>query len=78
MIDQLVDHDRWLWRRAHPPAGRGVLVPLAFVFADTTEAKVADTVAVLEEAGRRYWAPWRYDTLYPKAVTARDGPGSGR
>jgi hypothetical protein len=27
---------------------------------------------VLEEAGRRYWAPRRYDTLYPKAVTARD------
>ncbi|MFF5471463.1 hypothetical protein [Streptomyces achromogenes] len=74
MIDQLVDHHRWLWRRAHPPAGREVLVPLAFVFADTTEAKVAG----LEEAGRRYWAPHRYDTLHPKAVTARDGPGSGR
>ncbi|MFF9002879.1 hypothetical protein ACF1GW_12265 [Streptomyces achromogenes] len=26
----------------------------------------------VEEAGRRYWAPRRYDTLYPKAVTARD------
>ncbi|MFJ1730921.1 hypothetical protein [Streptomyces sp. NPDC088254] len=38
----------------------------------TTEAKVDNTVAVLEEAGRRYWAPRRYDTLYPKAVTARD------
>jgi hypothetical protein len=45
---------------------------VAFVFADTTEAKVANTVAVLEEAGRRYWAPRRYDTLYEKAVTARD------
>ncbi|MFE2601631.1 hypothetical protein ACFXCZ_35040 [Streptomyces sp. NPDC059396] len=47
-------------------------MPLAFVFADTTTAKVTNTVAVLEEAGRRYWAPRRYDTLYPKAVTARD------
>ncbi|MEU3958075.1 hypothetical protein AB0F45_38470 [Streptomyces achromogenes] len=27
---------------------------------------------MLEEVGRRYWAPRRYDTLYPKAVTARD------
>ncbi|MFF9581282.1 hypothetical protein [Streptomyces achromogenes] len=42
------------------------------MFADTTEAKVANTVAVLEEAGRRYRAPRRYDTLYPKSVTARD------
>ncbi|MFF1405149.1 hypothetical protein [Streptomyces sp. NPDC058294] len=45
---------------------------MAFVFADTTEAKVANTVAVLAGAGRRYWATGRYDTLYPKAVTARD------
>ncbi|MFE2943826.1 hypothetical protein ACFXKG_33010 [Streptomyces sp. NPDC059255] len=59
-------------RRVYPPAGREGLVPVAFVFADTTEAKVAGTVAVLEEAGRRCWAPRRYDTLYPKAVTARD------
>ncbi|MEV3972852.1 hypothetical protein AB0K68_32690 [Streptomyces sp. NPDC050698] len=67
-----VDHEKRLWRRFYPPTGREGLVPVAFVFADTTEAKVANTVAVLEEAGRRYWAPRRYDTLYPKAVTARD------
>ncbi|WP_234339965.1 MULTISPECIES: hypothetical protein [Streptomyces] len=42
-------------------------MPLAFVFADTTEAKVANTVALLEEAGRRYWAPRRYQTLYREA-----------
>ncbi|MEU5092961.1 hypothetical protein [Streptomyces sp. NPDC021356] len=67
-----VDHDKRMWRRVYPPTGREGLVPVAFVFADTTEAKVANTVAVLEEAGRRYWAPRRYNTLYPKAVTARD------
>ncbi|MEV5321717.1 hypothetical protein AB0K92_29430 [Streptomyces sp. NPDC052687] len=67
-----VDHDKRLWRRVYPPTGREGLVPVAFVFADTTEAKVDNTVAVLEEVGRRYWAPRRYDTLYPKAVTARD------
>ncbi|MGA5424933.1 replication-relaxation family protein [Streptomyces lavendulocolor] len=67
-----VDHELRLWRRVYPPTGREGLVPVAFVFADTTEAKVAHTVAVLEEAGRCYWAPRRYDTLYPKAVTARD------
>ncbi|WP_222514852.1 replication-relaxation family protein [Streptomyces salinarius] len=67
-----VDHELRLWRRFYPPTGREGRVPLAFVFADTTEAKVANTVAVLEEAGRRYWVPRRYDSLYPKAVTARD------
>ncbi|MFC8176686.1 hypothetical protein [Streptomyces sp. NPDC057325] len=67
-----VEHDKRLWRRVYPPTGREGLVPLAFVFADTTGAKVANTVTVLEEAGRRYWAPRRYDTLYLKAVTARD------
>ncbi|WP_435192117.1 hypothetical protein [Streptomyces sp. bgisy126] len=67
-----VDHEKRLWRRVYPPTGREGLAPLAFVFADTTETKVANTVTVLEEAGRRYWAPRRYDTLYPKAVTARD------
>lgn len=67
-----VDHEKRLWRRVYPPTGREGLVPVAFVFADTTTAKVANTVAVLEEAGRPYWAPRRYDTLYPKAVTARD------
>ncbi|WP_432008041.1 replication-relaxation family protein [Streptomyces parvus] len=67
-----VDHDKRLWRRFYPPTGREGLVPLAFVFADTTETKVANTVAVLEEAGRRYWAPRRYDSLYAKAVTALD------
>jgi hypothetical protein len=49
----------------------GNQAPLAFVFADTTEAKVANTVKVLEEAGRRYWAPRRYDT-YHRGITARD------
>ncbi|MGW6950360.1 hypothetical protein [Streptomyces xanthophaeus] len=49
-----VDHERRLWRRFYPPTGREGLVPLAFVFADTAEAKVDNTVAVLEEAGRRY------------------------
>ncbi|MFG2676870.1 hypothetical protein [Streptomyces sp. NPDC048445] len=67
-----VDHEQRLWRRFYPPTGREGLVPLAFVFADTTEAKVDNTVAVLEEAGRAYWAPRRYETLYPKAVTAKD------
>ncbi|MFJ2736083.1 hypothetical protein [Streptomyces sp. NPDC087317] len=67
-----VGHEKRLWRRVYPPTGREGLVPVAFVFADTTKAKVANTVQVLEEAGRRYWAPRRYDTLYPKAVTARD------
>ncbi|MFH9015318.1 hypothetical protein ACH4C6_28590 [Streptomyces sp. NPDC017943] len=47
-------------------------MPLAIVLADTTEAKVDNTVAVLEETGRLYWAPRRYDSPYPKAVTARD------
>ncbi|MFH8254203.1 hypothetical protein [Streptomyces roseolus] len=42
------------------------------MFADTTEAKAAHTVAVLEEADYRCWAPRRYDSHYPKAVTARD------
>ncbi|MGW9453387.1 replication-relaxation family protein [Streptomyces sp. NPDC055632] len=67
-----VRHELRLWRRVYPPTGREGLVPLAFVFADTTEAKIANTVAVLEEAGRRYWAPRRYGTLYEKAITARD------
>ncbi|MGZ2362374.1 replication-relaxation family protein [Streptomyces sp. 372A] len=67
-----VDHDKRLWRRFYPPSGREGLVPVAFVFADTTAVKVANTVAVLEEADRRYWAPRRYDSLYAKAVTALD------
>ncbi|MFI7359519.1 replication-relaxation family protein [Streptomyces avidinii] len=66
-----VDHEQRLWRRFYPPTGREGLVPLAFVFADTTEAKVDNAVAALEEAGRRYWAPRRYDSLYEKAITAR-------
>ncbi|WP_338059756.1 replication-relaxation family protein [Streptomyces dengpaensis] len=66
-----VDHEKRLWRRVYPPTGREGLAPVAFVFADTTEAKVANTVAVLEEAGRRYWAPRRYDT-YHRGITARD------
>ena len=67
-----VGHEKRLWRRVYPPTGREGLVPLAFVFADTTEAKVADTVAVLKEAGRRYWAPRRYRSLYREAITAKD------
>ncbi|MGI5360021.1 hypothetical protein ACQI4E_32650 [Streptomyces sp. CA-252508] len=67
-----VGHEQRLWRRVYPPTGREGLVPVAFVFADTTESKVANTIAVLEETGRRYWAPRRYDTLYLEAVTARD------
>ncbi|MFJ2575122.1 hypothetical protein ACIOYT_32495 [Streptomyces halstedii] len=67
-----VDHEKRLWRRFYPPTGREGLVPLAFVFADTTTTKVTNTTAVLEEAGRRYWAPRRYDSLYEKAVTALD------
>ncbi|MFH9958490.1 hypothetical protein ACH4OX_30310 [Streptomyces roseolus] len=66
-----VDHELRLWRRVCPPTGREGPVLLAFVFADTTEAKAAHTVVVLEEDGRRSWAPRRYDTLSPKAVTAR-------
>lgn len=49
-----VGHDKRLWRRFYPPAGREGLAPVAFVFADTTEAKVDNAVAVLEEADRRY------------------------
>ncbi|MEN8656176.1 replication-relaxation family protein [Streptomyces sp. 21So2-11] len=66
-----VDHEQRLWRRFYPPTGREGLVPLAFVFADTTEAKVDNTVAVLEETGRRYWAPRRYET-YHRGITAKD------
>ncbi|WP_234432229.1 hypothetical protein [Streptomyces sp. NRRL S-378] len=66
-----VDHQERLWRRVYPPTGREGLPPVAFVFADTTEAKVANTIAVLEEAGRRYWAPRRYDT-YERGITALD------
>ncbi|MEU2228271.1 hypothetical protein [Streptomyces sp. NPDC018347] len=66
-----VDHEKRLWRRVYPPTGREGLVPVAFVFADTTTAKVANTVAVLEEASRRYWAPRRFDT-YHRGITAKD------
>ncbi|MDT0453110.1 hypothetical protein [Streptomyces hesseae] len=66
-----VDHTKRLWCRVYPPTGREGLPPLAFVFADTTAAKAANTVAVLEESGRRYWAPRRYDT-YHRGITARD------
>ncbi|MHC3456103.1 hypothetical protein [Streptomyces prasinus] len=67
-----VGHEKRLWRRIYPPTGREGLVPLAFVFADTTEAKVDNTVQVLKEAGRRYWAPRRYESYYRKAITAKD------
>ncbi|WP_146608204.1 hypothetical protein [Streptomyces sp. NTH33] len=75
-----VGHEKRLWRRVYPPTGREGLVLLAFVFADTTEAKVANTVAVLEKAGRRYWAPRRDRSLYREGVrrrtTARRCPSS--
>ncbi|MFC7900164.1 hypothetical protein ACFUV1_08405 [Streptomyces griseoincarnatus] len=67
-----VDHEQRLWRRFYPPTGREGLVPVAFVFADTSEAKVDNTVKVLEEAGRRYWAPRRYESYYQEAITAKD------
>ncbi|MFF3158993.1 hypothetical protein [Streptomyces sp. NPDC057910] len=41
------------------------------MFANTTEAKVASTVAVLAEAGRRYWAPHRYESNH-RGITALD------
>jgi hypothetical protein len=67
-----IDHEQRLWRRVYPPTGREGLPPLAFVFADTTPTKVANTVKVLEEAGRRYWHGTRYDPRIWKGVTARD------
>ncbi|MFV0126150.1 hypothetical protein ACLGI4_00160 [Streptomyces sp. HMX112] len=67
-----VGHEHRLWRRGYPPTGREGLVPLAFVFADTTEARVDNTVQVLEEAGRRFWAPRRYASYYREAITAKD------
>ena len=66
-----VGHEKRLWRRVYPQTGREGLAPVAFVFADTTEAKVDNTVKVLEEAGRRFWAPRRYET-YHRGITARD------
>lgn len=70
-IEQLVGHEERLWRRVYPPTGREGTPPLAFVFADTTDARVANTVKVLEEAGRRHWAPRRYDSFY-RGITALD------
>lgn len=67
-----VGHEKRLWRRVYPQTCREGLVPVAFVFADTTEAKVHNTVKVLEEAGRRFWAPRRYETYYREAITAKD------
>lgn len=66
-----IDHEQRLWRRVYPPTGREGTPPVAFVFADTTAAKVANTVRVLEEAGRSYWAPCRYE-MYRRGVTALD------
>ncbi|WP_333745986.1 hypothetical protein [Streptomyces sp. IBSBF 2950] len=66
-----IDHEKRLWRQVYPPTGREGLAPVAFVFADTTDTKVSNTVAVLEKAGRRYWAPRRYET-YHRGITARD------
>ncbi|MFH8342902.1 hypothetical protein [Streptomyces sp. AM6-12] len=59
-IDQLVGHEKRLWRRVYPPTGREGLVPRSC----STEAKAAGAVAVLEKAGRRYWAPRRFDTYH--------------
>ncbi|MFE4800476.1 replication-relaxation family protein [Streptomyces sp. NPDC056708] len=67
-----IDHEKRLWRRVYPQTGREGLVPVAFVFADTTKAKVDNTVQVLEKAGRRFWAPRRYETYYREAITAKD------
>ncbi|MEU3603671.1 replication-relaxation family protein [Streptomyces sp. NPDC006798] len=72
VIEDFVDHEQRLWRRFYPPTGREGLVPVAFVFADTTEAKVDNTVTVLEEYGRRHWMPSRYGSLYRDAITALD------
>ncbi len=74
-----VDHEKRLWRRFYPPTGREGLVPVAFVFADTTTAKVANTVAALEKAaatGRR--APTTPSTRRPspRSTTARRSPSS--
>ncbi|MFB6988231.1 hypothetical protein ACFC0C_31655 [Streptomyces sp. NPDC056178] len=66
-----IDHEKRLWRRVYRPTGREGLPPLAFVFAGTTAAKVANAVAVLEKAGRRYWAPGRYNTCH-WGITAWD------
>ncbi len=41
------------------------LVPVAFVFADTTEVK---------EGNRRYWAPHRYDPLHLSGRSATQRP----
>ncbi|MFJ8596853.1 hypothetical protein [Streptomyces sp. NPDC093598] len=73
-----VDHEKRLWRRIYPPTGREGLPPVAFVFADTTDTKVANTVAVLEEAGRRYRRAGTTPTTgaSPPSTTARPCPSS--
>ncbi|MET9933927.1 hypothetical protein ABZ054_24035, partial [Streptomyces sp. NPDC006324] len=78
--NQDIGHEQRLWRRVHPPAGREGLVPVAFVFADTIEAKAANTVAVPEEVGRR---PGRRAgttpstrRLSPRGTAARRCPSS--
>ncbi|MDT0453158.1 hypothetical protein [Streptomyces hesseae] len=43
--------------RLYPPTGREGTPPVAFVFADTTRAKIDNTIKVLEEVGHPYWAP---------------------
>ncbi|MEU7428754.1 hypothetical protein [Streptomyces sp. NPDC040750] len=77
---EYVDHGKRLWRGFYPPAGREGLVPVAFVFADTTQAKVANTVAVLEEAGaatgRRAGTTPPTRTRSPHGTTARRCPSS--
>ncbi|WP_251020319.1 hypothetical protein [Streptomyces sp. ISL-98] len=66
-----IDHEQRLWRRLYPPTNREGTPPLAFVFADTTPTKVANTVQVLQKAGRRYWTSRRFD-VYQRGITARD------
>ncbi|MGW9400716.1 hypothetical protein [Streptomyces sp. NPDC055642] len=40
-----VDHEKRLQLQVYPPIGREGLPPMTFVFANNTEAKVANTVA---------------------------------
>ncbi|MFF9345164.1 replication-relaxation family protein [Streptomyces sp. NPDC014773] len=66
-----VDHEQRLWRRVYPPTGREPGPPRVRVRRHH-RGQVANTITALKEAGRRYWAPRRYDSLYEKAITARD------
>jgi Replication-relaxation len=75
-----------LWRRFYPPTGREGYPPIAFVFADASPTTIGNTITVLEEASRRYWAgtpyrkssPWEgitavnYNAVIPVVVTTLD------